>query len=56
MAVKLPLSRFIDEVRGTRDEVFYGCLRAFHRTEKHTKEEWKALLETFRNRTVKGEH
>jgi hypothetical protein len=55
-AVKLPLPRFLSKIEHTRDEVFYGCLRTFHKTEKHTVDEWKALLETYRNRPVKETH
>lgn len=53
--VKIPLSRYAAEVKGTKDEVFIGPLRAFHKMEKHTKEEWSALVDRLRSRPVKLE-
>ena len=54
--VKIPLSRFFQKVINTKDEVFYGVLRAFHKAEKHTHTEWQDLIESYRNRPVKEIH
>jgi hypothetical protein len=54
--VKVPLSRVFDKLVHTKDEVFYGVLRAFHRTEKRTHAEWQDLVDSYRNRPVKETH
>jgi len=54
--VKVPLSRVFDKIAHTKDEVFYGVLRAFHKVEKHTHTEWQDLIESYRNRPVKETH
>lgn len=54
--VKVPLSRVFDKIAHTKDEVFYGVLRAFHKAEKHTHTEWQDLIESYRNRPVKEIH
>ena len=54
--MKVPLSRVFDKLVHTKDEVFYGVLRAFHRTEKRTHAEWQDLVDSYRNRPVKETH
>ena len=54
--IKVPLSRVFDKIAHTKDEVFYGVLRAFHKAEKHTHTEWQDLIESYRNRPVKETH
>lgn len=53
--VKVPLSRFAESIKGTHDEVFVGVLRVFHKREKHTPSEWRALIDSHRARPVKLE-
>ncbi len=45
-----PLSRFAQTLMGTKNEVWLGILKAFHRTEKHTKSGWHAVIDSYRNR------
>lgn len=47
---KIPLFRFSKELVGTPDEIWLGVLKVYHGTENHTKDEWKALIDTWRSR------
>lgn len=48
----IPLIKFAATVAGTSEEIWLGILRASHNTEKHDISEWKALVDTYRNKIV----
>ncbi len=49
MSFPVPLSRFSKKLSGSPDEVYLGILKWEHRLEKHTIEEWYALIEKIKH-------
>lgn len=48
----VPVARFVKSLAATPDEVWSHMLLSEHRGENHTVVEWKAILDTKRNRKV----
>ncbi len=46
----IPLILFSEFVKGGKDEIWLGILRAYHNSEKHTKEEWHSIIDSYRSK------
>lgn len=46
----VPLLVFAATLKGTKDEIWLGILRGYHNHEKHTKEEWIAVIDSYRSK------
>ena len=51
-AFPVPLARFLPSLKGTADEIWGRLLKLEHGSEKHTLEEWQAVLAALRNQEV----
>lgn len=48
----IPLERFLKDLLGTKQEVYSALLRTTRKTEKHTRAEWREILESLGSKKV----
>jgi hypothetical protein len=49
----IPLQKFVATLMRTPDEVWVKALSVFHKSEKHTLDEWKDVLAALKTRPAK---